>query len=258
MARHRSLNHRRFPVELDIAAWGTTNIARARLVDHEAYYIAKRVLDIVFASALLILLSPLLLLIAIAIKLYSPGPVLFVQERVGADRTMGAGAWHWRKRTFRCLKFRTMHVDCDPSIHRAFVKALIDNNRGQIEGLQGRSSPIRKLLNDPRITRPGRLLRRLSLDELPQFWNVVRGDMSLVGPRPAIPYEVEMYKSWHLRRLQAKPGLTGLQQITARCTVDFDEQVKLDLQYIEHQSLWLDLMIILKTPFAILQSRGAY
>jgi lipopolysaccharide/colanic/teichoic acid biosynthesis glycosyltransferase len=108
------------------------------------------------------------------------------------------------------------------------------------------------------VIAPGKILRKFSLDELPQLWNVLRGDMSMVGPRPAIPYEVEMYKPWHRLRLQAQPGITGWQQVTARCVVDFDEQVRLDVEYIERQSLWLDLEIAFKTPLAILFARGAY
>jgi lipopolysaccharide/colanic/teichoic acid biosynthesis glycosyltransferase len=126
-----------------------------------------------------------------------------------------------------------------------------------MSALQGESTQIRKLVNDPRVTRPGKLLRKLSLDELPQFWNVLRGDMSVVGPRPAIPYEVKMYKPWHRRRLDAQPGITGLQQIIARSTADFDQQVQLDIKYIEHQSIWQDIIIILKTPFVILSTKGA-
>jgi lipopolysaccharide/colanic/teichoic acid biosynthesis glycosyltransferase len=124
--------------------------------------------------------------------------------------------------------------------------------------LQGAPTQPRKLVNDNRIIRPGKFLRKLSLDELPQLWNVLIGDMSLIGPRPAIPYEVDMYKPWHLRRLEAQPGITGLQQVTARCTTDFDEQVQYDIEYIDNQSLWLDIKIIIKTPLAILSTKGAY
>jgi lipopolysaccharide/colanic/teichoic acid biosynthesis glycosyltransferase len=123
--------------------------------------------------------------------------------------------------------------------------------------IQGQETTVRKLLHDPRIIRPGSLLRKFSLDELPQLWNVLRGDMSMVGPRPAIPYEVDMYSQWHMRRLETTPGITGLQQVKARCITDFDEQVRLDIQYVDTQSLWLDLKIAIQTPFAILSGRGA-
>lgn len=222
------------------------------------YYAAKRMIDFVFAFILLILFSPLLLLIAIAIFIYSPGPILFKQERVGARRHVHNGRSYWKRVNFQCYKFRTMKIDADPSIHQAYVKALIENDETQMTALQGAPTQPRKLVNDSRIIRPGKLLRKLSLDELPQFWNVLRGDMSLIGPRPAIPYEVEMYKPWHLRRLEAQPGITGLQQVTARCTTDFDQQVRLDIKYIENQSIWLDMKIIIKTPLAIISATGAY
>jgi lipopolysaccharide/colanic/teichoic acid biosynthesis glycosyltransferase len=226
--------------------------------DREHYYEAKRVLDFTIALALLVLLVPVMIIIALLILVYSPGPIIFVQERVGAKRQSLNGRTYWKKVIFKCYKFRTMHVNADSAIHQAYVKALIENDEEKMTTLQGAKTQPRKLVNDSRIIRPGKLLRKLSLDELPQFWNVVKGDMSLVGPRPAIPYEVEMYKPWHLRRLEAQPGLTGLQQVTARCNKDFDQQVKLDIQYIQKQSLWQDIKIILKTPLAVISSKGAY
>ena len=150
-----------------------------------------------------------------------------------------------------------MHLNADSSIHQAYIKALINNDREQIHSLQGDASSTHKLVHDSRITRPGRLLRKLSLDELPQLFNVLRGDMSLVGPRPAIPYEVEMYKPWHLQRLETQPGITGLQQVISRSTADFDEQVQLDIEYIHQQTLWLDIKIMLRTPLVIISTRGA-
>jgi lipopolysaccharide/colanic/teichoic acid biosynthesis glycosyltransferase len=226
--------------------------------DREHYYEAKRVLDFTIALALLVLLVPVMIMIALLILVYSPGPIIFVQERVGAKRQSLNGRTYWKKVIFKCYKFRTMHVNADSAIHQAYVKALIENDEEKMTALQGAKTQPRKLVNDSRIIRPGKLLRKLSLDELPQFWNIVKGDMSLVGPRPAIPYEVEMYKPWHLRRLEAQPGLTGLQQVTARCNKDFDQQVKLDIQYIQKQSLWQDIKIILKTPLAVFSSKGAY
>ena len=241
------------------------------------YYVIKRIFDFASALILLVLLSPLLLLISIAIFIYSPGPIFFMQERVGAKRQIQNGHVQWKTVHFRCYKFRTMRINADPAIHQAYIKALIENDENQMQVVQeaatrprGVVSPQqsiaaqkaptlpRKLVNDERVIGPGKILRKLSLDELPQLWNVVRGDMSLIGPRPAIPYEVEMYKPWHKLRLQAQPGISGLQQVTARCTTDFDEQVKLDISYIEHQSIWLDLKIALKTPLAIIFGRGAY
>jgi lipopolysaccharide/colanic/teichoic acid biosynthesis glycosyltransferase len=238
------------------------------------YYAAKRVLDIVFTAGLLVLAFPFMVLVSIAIFVYSPGPLFFVQERVGARRRTHGKFVIWERKNFRCYKFRTMRMNADPTIHQAYIKALIENDHEQMQSLQQAAAraegplPLegtllspgapRKLVNDERVITPGRLLRKFSFDELPQLWNVLRGDMSLVGPRPAIPYEVAMYKPWHLLRLQAQPGLSGLQQVTARCTADFDEQVRLDIEYIEHQSMWLDLKILFKTPLAVLSARGAH
>jgi lipopolysaccharide/colanic/teichoic acid biosynthesis glycosyltransferase len=137
------------------------------------------------------------------------------------------------------------------------MKALIENDQEKMNELRGQNTNIHKLIRTPRITRLGKFLRRTSLDELPQLWNVLRGEMSLVGPRPAVPYELDLYKSWYIRRLEAQPGITGLQQVNARSTMDFDQQMYLDIQYIKTQSVWLDLKILLKTPFAVISTRGA-
>ncbi len=243
--------------QLDSIQKSDPSVLRLAVEGRGLYYISKRIIDFVIALFLLILLSPLMLFISLAIKLYSPGSIFFIQERVGARQEGRGKARYWKKTTFPCCKFRTMHINADHAIHQAYVKALIENNHEQMDTLQGEATEVRKLVRDTRITRPGKFLRKLSLDELPQLWNVIRGDMSLVGPRPAIPYEVEMYKHWHLQRLEAQPGITGLQQVMARSAADFDQQVLLDIQYIEHQSFWLDLKIILKTPLVILLARGA-
>ncbi len=150
-----------------------------------------------------------------------------------------------------------MVCNADPSLHRSYIKALINNDHESLAMMQGGDTQIRKLVNDHRVTRIGRFLRKSSIDEIPQFINVVKGEMSLVGPRPAIPYEVEMYKPWHYRRLETKPGITGLWQVTARSLVDFDEIINLDIQYIDQQSFWLDLKILMKTPKAVLFCKGA-
>lgn len=221
------------------------------------YYIGKRILDFSIASLALIILSPLIALVAILIKLDSPGPVMFKQDRVSVRRRSQNNIAYWQKVNFRCYKFRTMVCNADPSLHKSYIKALIDNDSESMAALQGEATKIRKLTHDPRVTRIGRFLRKSSIDEIPQFINVLKGDMSLVGPRPAIPYEVEMYKPWYCRRLETKPGITGLWQVTARSSCDFDEIVKLDIQYIDQQSFWLDLKILLKTPIAVLFCRGA-
>jgi len=242
-----------------ICTYNANNPRPLRLIARErsGYYITKRILDFVIALVLLVLLSPLMLLIAILIFIYSPGPVFFKQERVGAKIQPRSRYSYWKRGNFQCYKFRTMKMNADSSIHQAYVKALIENNQGAMSALQGVDTDVRKLLRDPRLIRPGKFLRKTSLDELPQLWNVLRGEMSLVGPRPAIPYEVEMYKPWYSVRLEAQPGITGLQQVTARSAADFEEQMRLDIQYVESQSLWLDIKIILQTPFVVISGRGA-
>jgi lipopolysaccharide/colanic/teichoic acid biosynthesis glycosyltransferase len=203
----------------------------------------KRAMDVAGALALLLLFSPLLLVIAVAVKLSSKGPVLFRQQRVGQ---YGA--------RFTFLKFRSMFVNNNADIHKEYVRKLIAGKADQ-RGGEG----VFKITDDPRITPIGKILRRTSMDELPQFLNVLRGDMSLVGPRPPLPYEVEAYDVWHRRRLlEARPGITGLWQVNGRCRNRFDEMVRLDLQYARKQSLWLDVKILLRTPAAVLSGDGAY
>jgi lipopolysaccharide/colanic/teichoic acid biosynthesis glycosyltransferase len=147
--------------------------------------------------------------------------------------------------------------NADSKIHKAYVKALIEKDEVKMQAIQGGDNTIKKLIQDKRVTRLGHFLRKYSLDELPQFWNVLRGDISLVGPRPPLPYEVELYQPWHWKRFHAKGGITGLQQVCARCTIDFDSQVREDIHYIENQSFWLDMKLIIKTPIAMLRSKGA-
>ncbi len=210
------------------------------------YQLFKRIMDVVGAIIGIILFSPLMLLIALGIKLTSRGPVLFKQKRIG-----------YRGKCFTFLKFRSMRVDTDETIHQEYVKRLIT---GDLETINNgtRERPLYKINNDPRVTPFGRFLRKTSLDELPQFFNVLEGAMSLVGPRPPIPYELDVYKNWHYRRvLEVKPGITGLWQVYGRSKTSFDEMVRLDLKYVEQQSLLLDLKIILKTFGAILNSEGA-
>jgi len=205
--------------------------------------VVKRAFDIVVATLALVLLLPLWVLMAVLIKLDSKGPVLYRQERVGMDG-----------RIFLFLKFRTMRTGADDRIHREFQRQYIE---GRPETNLGDSlRPVYKLHDDPRVTRTGRWLRRTSLDELPQLLNVLRGDMSLVGPRPPIPYEVEAYALWHRKRLDMKPGMTGLWQVSGRNRLSFDEMVKLDLFYIENWSLWLDLKIMLRTLPVLLRGEA--
>ncbi|HJY30480.1 MAG TPA: sugar transferase [Pyrinomonadaceae bacterium] len=205
--------------------------------------ILKRTFDLIFAALAILLLLPLWLLIALLIKLDSKGPVFYTQERVGMDG-----------RLFLLYKFRTMQANADAELHREYQRAFI---AGRAEAnLGNETKPTYKLLSDPRITRIGKLLRRTSLDEVPQLLNVLSGDMSLVGPRPPIPYEVEAYELWHRKRLDMKPGLTGLWQVSGRNRLPFEEMVRLDLFYIENWSLLLDLKIILRTGFVMLAGEG--
>ncbi len=209
--------------------------------------LVKTCMDIVGSLFALALFSPLLIAIAAAIKLTSKGPILFRQQRVGQ---------YGHKFTF--LKFRSMYTANNPAIHEEYVKRLIAGTAGSAQP-PGQQQSVYKLTDDPRITSVGRFLRRTSLDELPQFLNVLMGEMSLVGPRPPIPYEVDCYDIWHKRRLLAvKPGITGLWQVKGRSRTKFDEMVRLDLQYGQSWSLWLDVKILLQTPRAMLMGDGAY
>jgi lipopolysaccharide/colanic/teichoic acid biosynthesis glycosyltransferase len=206
--------------------------------------VLKRVLDFSASATLLLFISPLFLLISAMVKLISPGPVFFRQERVGEFG-----------RPFTMLKFRTMHVNNDEAIHKEFVSKLI---QGQTPNGGDGADTAFKIINDPRVTPIGRLLRKTSLDELPQLWNVLRGDMSLVGPRPPLAYEVEQYKPWHYRRvLEARPGITGLWQVSGRSRTTFDDMVRLDLRYAKKVSPWTDIKILLATPRAVISGKGA-
>jgi lipopolysaccharide/colanic/teichoic acid biosynthesis glycosyltransferase len=209
--------------------------------------VMKRVIDVLGSFSLLLLLSPILVAIAIAIKLTSKGPVIFEQDRLGQFGT-----------SFKCLKFRTMYTNNDPKIHREYVQNFIAGQAKAVES-KGNEPAIYKLTNDPRVTSVGRFLRKTSLDEFPQFLNVLRGEMSLVGPRPPVPYEFEMYDHWHRRRvLELKPGVTGLWQVNGRSRTCFDDMVRLDLRYSQTWSLWLDLKILLATPLAVVAGSGAH
>jgi lipopolysaccharide/colanic/teichoic acid biosynthesis glycosyltransferase len=224
----------------------------------------KQLMDYGIAGSLVLLATPLFILIGLAIRLTSAGPVFFVQERVGKDG-----------RRFRFFKFRTMRHNADDSVHREFSRNFIrgaeggngngnasgkgnGNGNAHANGNGHHSGVVYKMTEDPRVTRVGRVLRRTSLDELPQLFNVVRGEMSLVGPRPPVVYELEHYQEWHKRRLQAKPGITGLWQVSGRSTVPFDEMVLLDLHYIENRTTLMDVRIMLKTLPVVFKGDGAY
>ncbi|MBK8020913.1 MAG: sugar transferase [Chloroflexi bacterium] len=231
---------------------------RVKNFDLFVYLLAKRALDIVGSGLVLVLLAPVFVLISLLIRADSPGNAIFAQERVGTRIRIRNGRKVWELYPFIVYKFRTMQQNTTSDLHREFVLAFINNDDEKMKALQnGKHNGMYKIVDDPRVTRIGKFLRKTSLDELPQFWNVFIGDMSLVGPRPALPYEVDAYTGDALRRLEAQPGLTGLWQISARSAVDFDRMVDLDVSYIEQQSLWMDLKILLKTPVAVLRGKGA-
>ncbi|MDE3077733.1 MAG: exopolysaccharide biosynthesis polyprenyl glycosylphosphotransferase [Chloroflexota bacterium] len=197
-------------------------------------FVIKRALDIVVSALLLILAIPIWLIVALAIKLDSPGPVLYRQIRVGKDG-----------KHFNFFKFRSMRVGAEDEWH-------------DLHAYNETEGPILKIRNDPRLTRTGRIIRRTSIDELPQLWNVLRGEMSLVGPRPPLPAEVMQYEPWHHKRLSVAGGLTGMWQVSGRSHLNFEEMVMLDVYYIENWSLGLDLTILLKTIPAILTGSGSF
>jgi len=201
--------------------------------------VIKRCMDVAGSVLALLLLWPIFLLVAILVKLSSKGPVFFKQERLGQFG-----------KPFTFLKFRSMYANNDHKIHQNFIRRVI---KGEHDGTtEGDGETVYKMTNDPRITRIGRFIRRTSLDELPQFINVLNGEMSLVGPRPPIAYECQDYDIWHRRRvLEVKPGITGLWQVKGRSRVRFDDMVRLDLQYARTWSVWLDIQILLRTPGAL-------
>lgn len=206
----------------------------------------KRVLDIVGSALGIVILSPLFIAVGLLVKVTSKGPVLFKQERVG-----------YLGKAFVFYKFRTMQVSQSSDIHYGFVKDFISGKDCAVKN-EG-EAPVYKIVNDPRVTRPGKFLRRSSLDELPQLFNVLKGEMSLVGPRPPIPYEWDMYEEWHrLRLIEAKPGITGLWQILGRSSTTFDEMVRLDLKYARTRTFALDVKLIILTLWRVATARGAY
>jgi lipopolysaccharide/colanic/teichoic acid biosynthesis glycosyltransferase len=206
----------------------------------------KRVIDVCGSLLALIVLSPLFLVIALAIRLTSEGPVVFSQERLGQ---------HGKR--FPFLKFRSMRTNCDSKIHQEYVARFIAGDASLAKDTA--SLPTFKIQKDPRVTSVGSFLRRTSLDELPQFWNVLKGEMSLVGPRPPLEYEFKAYDIWHRRRvLEIKPGMTGLWQVEGRSRTQFDEMVRMDLKYARAWSLWLDAAILLRTPIAVITGNGAH
>lgn len=220
---------------------------------NSVYFYSKRALDTLIILLGLPFLTPLILLIAIAIKIDSSGPIFFRQKRIGAKRFGHNGESTWEITPFEIFKFRSMYVNSDESIHKEHVKAWIN---GELEDIAD-SNAKSKLQNDPRVTRVGRFLRKTSLDEIPQFINVLLVQMSIVGPRPVPEYEVAQYQPEHYQRLHTLPGVTGLWQVLGRGNVSFEEMMELDLEYVRTQSIWQDIKIIVLTLPAVISGAGA-
>ncbi len=249
--------------ERNMLEWTQPTTAQLAGTDDKSwYFVGKRVMDLTIVSLSLILIMPLLLFIAVLIKLDSPGPAIFRQERVGARRRIRNGKIEWVETPFTIYKFRTMRVDAKATLHRQFIAAYIAGDEAEMAAIQAQqakddAADKYKLANDPRVTSVGKFLRKTSLDELPQLWNVLRGNMSLVGPRPPIPYEVELYLYHHHLRLMATPGITGLWQVKGRSATSFEEMVNMDIEYIRQQSLLLDMKLIFGTVTAVVNGKGA-
>lgn len=209
-------------------------------------YVGKRSLDIVLCLIALVVLSPIMLIVTLTVKLTSPGPIIFKQLRVGKNG-----------RKFNFYKFRSMYFNCDENIHQEYIRNLIAGNK-DAANIDAYDNSIYKIIDDPRITFVGKTLRKTTLDELPQLINVLKSDMSLVGPRPDPPYAVKYYKEWYKKRFSGLPGMTGLQVIRGRSTIPYEQMVELDIYYLEHCSFWLDLKILFKTIFMVFSCRGTY
>jgi lipopolysaccharide/colanic/teichoic acid biosynthesis glycosyltransferase len=223
-------------VDITTAAELTAPATRPGLVEN----LARRTLDIGVAAVVLLLMAPVIAIVALTVRLSSPGPIFFRQRRLG--RSM---------RPFTVLKFRTMRADADSALHRDYVRSLIGT-----DAPENPPDNLYKLVVDPRVTKVGRFLRSWSLDEVPQLWNVLRGEMSLVGPRPVIEYEVEQYPDWYLRRFAVKPGMTGLWQVSGRNERTYEEMVRFDVEYAERRSLWMDLRILARTAIVVMRRQG--
>jgi lipopolysaccharide/colanic/teichoic acid biosynthesis glycosyltransferase len=230
----------------------TSEYAETALLSREkaAYNVMKRGLDVALSALVLVVLAPFWLLIALLIKLTSKGPVLFRQtQEVGMNG-----------RVFTLYKFRTMYSQTSEEVNKNYQKEYIRNNKPYkyVKDKAGNQLPVYKVIDDERVTPVGRIIRRTSLDEVPQFFNVLKGEMSIVGPRPATLYEYEQYQDWHKQRLTVLPGITGLHQISTRSSIGFENMVKTDLEYIARRSIWLDLKIMLLTPWVMLTGKGAH
>jgi lipopolysaccharide/colanic/teichoic acid biosynthesis glycosyltransferase len=247
-----SLSFHVFPEDWDKKSEGPSNPTlypdlSQRDDARKTFRVVKRMMDVLGSLLAVFFFSPIFVFAAVAIKATSKGPIFFRQRRIGQHGN-----------SFVFLKFRSMYVNNDASVHKEYVQRLIAGKADKHPS-DGNGQGVYKLTKDSRITRVGAFLRKTSLDELPQFLNVLRGEMSLVGPRPPVPYEVEAYDIWHRRRLlEAKPGITGLWQVSGRSRVTFDDMVRLDLQYARSWSPWTDIKILLRTPGAVVLGEGAH
>ncbi|HEY1408503.1 MAG TPA: sugar transferase [Promineifilum sp.] len=236
------------------------SIAAQERDEDSTYFAVKRVFDLAVVVLSMVFLLPLMALIALLIKWDSPGPAIFRQERITAKRRVRNGRVYWEEMPFTIFKFRTMRTDAKSTIHHQFIMAYIagdEKRMAELQSAQKAEDAKYKLVTDPRVTRVGSFLRKTSLDELPQLWNILQGNMSLVGPRPPIPYEVELYLPHHHDRLRTVPGLTGWWQVKGRSATSFEEMVRMDVDYIRRQSLWLDIKIIIMTLTAVVDGKGA-
>jgi lipopolysaccharide/colanic/teichoic acid biosynthesis glycosyltransferase len=213
-----------------------------RITASKGYDLLKRFIDLTITLMVLPMMLPAMAVIALLIRFDSPGPALFKQKRVGKDG-----------RIFQIYKFRTMTHNLDNSRHQAFMKAFVQGEIGEGEG----DKTVFKPFTDSQITRMGRILRKTSLDELPQLFNILKGDMSLIGPRPNVLWEVEAYQAWHMERLSVLPGITGLAQVNGRSAISFDTIVRYDVEYAHNKSLWLDIQILWKTFTSVVAGKGA-
>lgn len=223
------------------------------------YFAAKRTLDVLIAGVGLLITLPFFLVVAIAIKLDSPGPVIFRQERLKGQRKRRGEAYWWMVEPFTFYKLRTMSATADTNLHLSYISAFMEGDEGRVRSFMSgpSSNGSYKMTQDPRVTRVGRVLRKLSFDELPQLWNVLKGDMSIVGPRPHLAYEVSMYEGDHLLRLASTPGITGLSQVRARALAPFETMVDYDIEYVVNRSFALDVKILAQTVPVVLSGRGA-
>jgi lipopolysaccharide/colanic/teichoic acid biosynthesis glycosyltransferase len=244
--------------EGSLAGWGRVPVTRESW-RRSVSWAVKRTLDLVGGLVVGIVVAPLALLIAVAIRLDSRGPAIYVQRRVRRTLVRENGSCYWQLTTFSFYKFRTMAKDVPADLHKQYTEAYIAGDESRIAEFHASSNGngSYKLESDPRVTRIGRFLRKSSLDELPQLWNVVRGDMSLVGPRPPLEYEVTKYDEQHFERLGGPGGITGLWQVRGRCETSFEEMIALDIEYFERRSILLDIGILVMTVPAVLSGRGA-